>query len=104
MSVPSNTPLPGQPRYIPPLVSLQLLVWTGMLTSAFAVPLEQISGTPSPTVTRAMIPEFAPLVHPGCGRLHTVGELVSATSVVLKSDPPLESMRPTPQPVCVTLV
>jgi hypothetical protein len=51
-----------------------------------------------------MIPEFAPLVHPGCGRLHTVGELVSATSVVLKSDPPLESMRPTPQAVWVTLV
>ena len=30
--------------------------------------------------------------------------LVSATSFVVKSEPPSESMTPAPQPICVTLV
>jgi hypothetical protein len=36
--------------------------------------------------------------------LQTVFSLVSPFSVTVKSDPPSESISPTPQPLCVTLV
>src|SRR5215470_3058524 len=108
-SVPwSKTPLPPHDPNVPVLLSCQVRVWTGTVTIAFAVPPAQVSGVPSPTVmsTRddASAPSFAgPPGQPMCGRLQ-VDELslVSFTSRTVKSEPPFESILPTPQPVCVT--
>ena len=46
---------------------------------------------------------FAPAPQLGWLNPQRVGELVSPNSVTLKSEPPSESMRPTPHPVCAKL-
>ena len=65
-------------------------------------PLEQVSAMPSPTVTRAgyrCSPHGVRPLRRCTDRRARIGDFDG-----VKSDPPLESMRPTPQAVCVTLV
>src|SRR5215510_10739482 len=104
-SVPSSkVPSPGHPPNVPSLLSCQVTVCTGTVTIALADPPVQVSGVPFPTVMSTRVDASAPIMQLlPCGRLQVVDEsLVSLISVTVKSDPPLESMRPTPQPVCVT--
>lgn len=82
----------------------QVVVKTGMLTIALAVPELQVSAAAFPTVTLTCTLLSAPGVQLVWGSEQIVGELVSPRSTMVKSDPPSESMRPTPQPVCWTLV
>src|SRR5215472_11332293 len=104
-----KTPLPAHIPKVPPLVSDQLLVCTGTVTSEFAVPLVHVSATPSPTVTSTRVEASLPNIggpggQPGFGRLQVADEsLVSAISLMVKSEPPLESTLPIPHAVCVTL-
>src|SRR5215813_11150112 len=103
-----NVPSPTQEPNVPGLLSCHVTVWTGTVTTALPVPVEQVSAVPSPTVTSTRTAASAPFTagpggHPCCGRLQVADEsLVSATSAMVKSEPPLESILPTPQPVCVT--
>src|SRR5262249_30730881 len=103
-----NTPSPAHDPNVPGLLSCHVTVCTGTTTTALPVPFAQVSGVPSPTVMSTRTAESAPLTggpggHPVCGRLQVADEsLVSATSEMVKSEPPFESIFPTPQPVCVT--
>jgi hypothetical protein len=128
----SRVSVPG--LYVPSVsgqdasAATQVRVFTGMVTIAFAVPLEQVSATPLPTVISRR-PELSvagpevgqhvgpvpgPVQHangvptpvhgPAKGTLQIEVVLVSPTSLTVKSDPPFESISPMPQPLCVTLV
>ena len=117
----SASVLHGFPPLVPPSQPAsdapQVVVFTGMLTIALPVPpLAQVSAVPSPT-WMSMPPELSTLTWPDPPQVITPPpphvwpaaqdpdvKLVSPFSVVVKSEPPLESITPMPQPCCFTWV
>ena len=79
----------------------QVVVRTGMTTIEFAVPgPPQTSVTLSPTVTSTRMLPSTPDEQGTFGRLQGPEvSLVSPCSITVKSEPPSESISPTPQPV-----
>src|SRR5262249_54968660 len=86
----------------------QTTVCTGIATAALAVPGgPQMSVEPLPTFTSTCRSSSDPepvLQYGVCGSLQISGELVSASSDTVKSEPPFESIRPTPHPVCDSVI
>src|SRR5579862_2065958 len=78
----------------------QVVVNTGMLTIALPTPpLAQVSAVPSPTLM-VISPELSTKEAQDCVVAHVPpAKLVSPFSSTVRSDPPSESMTPTPQPV-----